>query len=146
LRANWRDVTDRLSAGSVQHTTRASDESLMRNHVLAHWRAVPIDRVDHLAVQQRVAQLGSALSPASVDKCHNLLSLILAAAVRDRLIGVNPADSVRLPCTRVQRSASPTCIAMADDDGIRSRTPYDLDAGWHTITVGKLLLGPSPAG
>lgn len=37
---------------------------------------------------------------ATVDKCHNLLSLVLAAAVRDRLIGGNPADGVRLPSTR----------------------------------------------
>jgi integrase len=89
-----------LSARDVQRTTRARDESLMRNHVLAHWSAVPIGRIDHLAVQQWVAQLASKLSPATVDKCHNLLSLVLAAAVRDRLIGVNPADGVRLPATR----------------------------------------------
>jgi hypothetical protein len=46
----------------------------------------------------------------------------------------------------VQQAASPIRIAMADDNGIWSRTPSDdLDAGWHTITAGKLLLGPSPA-
>lgn len=80
--------------------TRARDASVMRHRVLPTWGEVPIRRIDHSAVQQWVSELGAHLAPATVRECHRLLRAVLALAVRDRVIGENPADGVRLPKRR----------------------------------------------
>jgi integrase len=80
--------------------TRARDASVMRHRVLPTWGKVPISRIDHSAVQQWVTELGNHLAPASVRECHRLMRAVLALAVRDRVIGENPADGVRLPKRR----------------------------------------------
>ena len=100
-RIRFGEYADRwLTARNTQRSTSARDLSLMRNHVLAAWATTPIGKVDHLAVQRWVTDLGTRLSPASVSKCHQLASLVFKAAVRDRLIAVNPAVDVRLPSLR----------------------------------------------
>ncbi|MEU4715293.1 site-specific integrase [Micromonospora purpureochromogenes] len=80
--------------------TKARDASVMRHRVLPTWGEVPIRRIDHSAVQQWVSELGAHLAPATVRECHRLLRAVLALAVRDRVIGENPADGVRLPKRR----------------------------------------------
>ena len=73
---------------------------MMRHRVLPSWGSVPIGRMDHSAVQQWVSELGNELAPASVRECHRLMRAVLALAVRDRVIGQNPADGVRIPRRR----------------------------------------------
>ncbi|RZU49204.1 site-specific recombinase XerD [Krasilnikovia cinnamomea] len=88
-------------ARSDELATRARVASVLRTHVLPRWGDTPIGKVDHLAVQQWVTDLaGRGLSPASVADCHHVLSSILRAAVRDRLIGTNPCDGVKVPRRR----------------------------------------------
>jgi integrase len=72
----------------------------MRNHVLARWGAVPLAKVDHSAAQAWISGLGERLSPATVRECYRLTSGVLRSAVRDRLIGFNPCEGVRLPKRR----------------------------------------------
>ena len=48
----------RLTARNTQRSTSARDLSLMRNHVLPAWATTPIGKVDHLAVQRWVTDLG----------------------------------------------------------------------------------------
>jgi integrase len=43
---------------------------------------------------------GERLSPATVRECYRLASSVLRSAVRDRLIGFNPCEGVRLPRRR----------------------------------------------
>ncbi|PZF86549.1 tyrosine-type recombinase/integrase [Micromonospora deserti] len=81
-------------------TTRARDASILRTHVLPRWSDVPLSRIDHLAVQRWVTDLGARRSPATVAECFRLLSTILRAAVRDRLIGTNPCEGVKVPARR----------------------------------------------
>jgi integrase len=85
-----------LVARNDEITTAARDASIMRNHVVPRWGKTPLTKIDHLAVQQWVTELGARLSPATVAECHRLTSAVLRTAVRDRLIGHNPCEGVRL--------------------------------------------------
>jgi len=89
-----------LDARHTQINTSARDRSVMRIHVVSRWGTTPLGRIDHLAIQLWVKDLGKNLSAATVAKCHQLTSAILAAAVRDRLIGANPCKGVKLPSIR----------------------------------------------
>jgi len=102
--------------------TQARVASVLRTHVLPRWGETPVGKVDHLAVQQWVTDLaGRGLSAASVADCHQVLSSILRTAIRDRLIGTNPCDDVKVPRRRKK-----------DTDG-------------RTITMGQLIDDLLPA-
>ncbi|MFG3704752.1 tyrosine-type recombinase/integrase [Micromonospora sp. NPDC047670] len=81
-------------------TTKARDASILRTHVLPRWSDVPLHRIDHLAVQTWVTELSARRSPATVAECFRLLSAVLRSAVRDRLIGTNPCEGVKVPARR----------------------------------------------
>ena len=89
-----------LAARNDERATAARDASIMRNHVLPRWGAIPLAKIEHSAVQAWVTQLGEQLSPASIAECHRLVSGVMRSAVRDRLISSNPCDGVRLPPRR----------------------------------------------
>jgi integrase len=91
-----------LTARNDEITTAARDASIMRNHVVPRWGSTPLAKIDHLAVQQWVTELGAQLSPATVTECFRLTSAVMRTAVRDRLIGHNPCEGVRL--TRRRRT------------------------------------------
>lgn len=96
-RIRFRIYAEKWTAGRTDEAmTAARDASLMRHRVLPTWGEVPIGRIDHSAVQRWVSDLGAHLAPATVRECHRLLRAVLALAVRDRVIGQNPADGVRL--------------------------------------------------
>jgi len=52
------------------------------------------------SVQAWIAELSARLSPATVRECHRVFSSVMKAAVRDRTIGHNPCEGVRLPPRR----------------------------------------------
>lgn len=62
-------------------------------------RLSPSSRYPGAAVDD-CAELGGRLVPATVAECHRLISAVLRAAVRDRLISTNPCDGVRVPRRR----------------------------------------------
>jgi len=70
--------------------------SLLRTHVLPRWEAWPLMKIEHLAVQEWAKRLGRTLSPATVRKAYGVMSRIMAAAVRSRLLAVNPCEGVRV--------------------------------------------------
>jgi integrase len=78
----------------------ARDQSTMRTHVVPRWGQTPLVKIDHSSVQAWIADLSSERSAATVRECQRLLSSVLALAVRDRIIGHNPCDGVRLPPRR----------------------------------------------
>src|SRR5262245_34080933 len=78
----------------------ARDALEMRKHVLPRWGTTPLGRIDHLGVQTWISGLGSQLAPATVAECNRLLTGVLRAALRDRLIGANPAQGVKVPARR----------------------------------------------
>jgi integrase len=100
-RIRFGDYAERwLAARHNEATTMARDGSIMRNHVIDRWGSTPLGKIDHLAVQAWVTELGTRLAPATVAECHRLLSSTLRAAVRDRYISANPCDGIRLPARR----------------------------------------------
>jgi len=91
-----------MAARNHEKNTTARDASLMRIHVRARWADTPLSSIDFLGAQGWVAELSKNLAPSSVSKCFQLFSGIMQSAVRDRLIGSNPCEGVRLPRNRKQ--------------------------------------------
>jgi integrase len=96
-------------ARDVEKSTRAGDDSRWETHLKPKWQDVPLERISTAAVQAWVTELKTAprvspkgrplppLSAATVHKCVNLLSAMLASAVRERLLVANPVVYVKLP-------------------------------------------------
>lgn len=78
-------------------TSRARDLSYMRTHVLPRFGGYPLGDVKKSAVQEWVRDLEGRLAPASIHKCAQILSKILAAAIEDERLAVNVAAGVKLP-------------------------------------------------
>lgn len=90
-RLRFTDYAQRwLSNRNDEKATAARDASIMRNHVLPRWGAVPLAKIEHSAVQEWVTKLGERLSPATVRECYRLTAGVLRSAVRDRLHRVQP--------------------------------------------------------
>jgi len=62
-------------------------------------RSGPLSRIDHLAVERWVVELGGRMAPASVAKCFAAFRGVMRLAVRSRLIGVDPTEDVKPPNT-----------------------------------------------
>lgn len=88
---NW------LESRHVEVRTHERTLSVMRTHLLPAWSGWPLAKIEHLKVQEWVNALSRKLSPASVAKCHRTLSMLMASAVRARLIPFNPCEGVKLP-------------------------------------------------
>ena len=80
--------------------TTFRDQGIMRNHIVPRWGQIPLAKVDHTSVQAWIADLSSRRSAATVRECHRVFSSVMKAAVRDRTIGYNPCEGVRLPPRR----------------------------------------------
>jgi integrase len=90
------------STVNLRPSTRARDESYVRNHVMPRFGTMSIGDIDHLEVRAWVADLSACgLAPATVQKAHQLLAKSLRAAVEAGLLRANPADNVPLP--RIER-------------------------------------------
>jgi integrase len=93
-------AADWLAGRTVEATTDERTRSILRTHVLPRWGDWPLARIDHTSLQRWVRELSERRSPLTVAKCVNVLSLILAAAVRARLLAVNPCHGLMLPRAR----------------------------------------------
>lgn len=116
-RAKFSAYADRwLSSRSVEATTLAAWSSRLRSRLLPYWGGWQVGKIDHLAVQEWVTELGKQVAPATVASCFGLFSSILASAVRSRLIAFNPCEGVRLPAQR-KRAGGVLTISQADLTG-----------------------------
>lgn len=89
----WWATTVNLRASS-----RARDDSYLRNHVLPVFGATPLGRISQLDVRAWVAELtASDMAPATVHKAYQTLAKVLRAAVDGGLIAQSPCRSVNLP-------------------------------------------------
>lgn len=91
-----------MASRNDEITTAARDASIMKNHVLPKWGALPLAKIDHIAVQTWVSDLSRRYSRATVAECFRLTSAVMKSAVRNRLIPFNPCEDVRLPKRRKQ--------------------------------------------
>ena len=77
----------------------------------------PLSKIDHLAIQTWVTELGTRRAPATIAEAHRLTSAVLQSAVRNRLIAFNPCKGIRLPRRRHQD----TTDQVINRDELRSR-------------------------
>lgn len=79
-------------------TTRATAESLMRNHVLPHFERRPLGSVSRTDVQGFVAELQSkGLAASTTRQCYLLARGVFASAVESDLIARTPCRAIHLP-------------------------------------------------
>ncbi|MEW2508146.1 tyrosine-type recombinase/integrase [Amycolatopsis sp. NPDC047767] len=90
-----------MASWNNEATTVARDTSIMRTHVLPQWGSWQLAKIDHLSVQAWVTELTGKLARSTVAECKRLTSGVLRSAVRNRLIGHNPAEDVKVPGRRV---------------------------------------------
>ncbi len=93
------DWADRWLAGQahLKPTSLARYEGILRKHIQPKWGKVKLANVSHADVQTWVTALSKELSPATVQKVHNVLSLVLEMAVKDGRLARNVAQRVNLP-------------------------------------------------
>jgi integrase len=101
-------AADWLAGRTVEARTQENTEGMLRTHVLPRWGEWPLTKVDHLSVQQWVAELATRRKPATVVAALGVLSMILDTAVRARLLPINPCDGVRAPRRRADASPMQT--------------------------------------
>jgi integrase len=81
--------------------TRAGYESLFRAWVLPAFGNTRLDRIEPMAVEAWIVDMGRAgLSASRIRQAHQALSAPLKAAVRNRYLASNPAAGVSLPRAR----------------------------------------------
>jgi integrase len=81
----------------LKPTTRSRYEGILRKHIRPRWDRVPLSNVSHSDVQAWVTALATEQSPASVQKIHRVLSLVLDMGVKDGRLARNVASGVNLP-------------------------------------------------
>jgi len=81
----------------VKPSTHQRYAGILRNQVLPRWESTKLSSVSHAEVQDWVTSLSRSHSPATVQKVHRVLSLILDLAVKDGRLARNVAQGVNLP-------------------------------------------------
>jgi integrase len=95
--ASWRDSS--LAASDRKATTKAQYEMLSRKHLEAQpFGAARLDKLKPTTVERLIVTLRAmGLSDSTVRQVFGVLRLALDVAVRDGLLGVNPAATVKWP-------------------------------------------------
>ena len=93
-----------LEGYSVEPTTLATTESILRAHLLPRWGEYPVSRIAYLDVQAWVKSLDAKLAPATVRRVFVTFKRILKTGVLARIIVENPCDEVTLTTGKSERS------------------------------------------
>ncbi|GAA5088087.1 integrase [Thermocatellispora tengchongensis] len=88
--AQWR------KAHRVAPSTTAKYDHYLDHHILPAFGEVTLDGIARLAVKQWAGQLGDRYAPATVSGIITLLSVLLTAAVEERMLAINPIQGLRL--------------------------------------------------
>ena len=91
-----------MKSWNHERTTNARDESIMRTHVLPKWSDWQLGKIDHLSVQTWVTELSAMKSRATVAECKRLMTGVMRSAIRNKLIGSDPTEGVKLPKRRIR--------------------------------------------
>jgi integrase len=125
----------------LRASTRARDESYARSHILPAFGPTQLARIDHAGVQAWVAELRSkGLAPATVVKAAQILSKVMAAAVRDRAIPVDPTRGLRLPTIErpEMRFLNPTDVATLADAIDQRYRAFVILGAYSGLRLGEL--------
>jgi integrase len=95
--ASWRDSS--LAASDRKVTTKAQYEMLSRKHLEPEpFGATRLDKLKPTTIERLIVTLrAKGLSDSTVRQVFGVLRLALDVAVRDGLLGVNPAAKVKWP-------------------------------------------------
>ena len=94
----WQDTTN-----NVRPTTAVRDRMLLDRYVLPRFGPLPLASLSQRDVRAWVTELSAkGLAPATVDKCYQVLTKILAAAVEGGMIRRSPCRQIPLP--RIERA------------------------------------------
>ena len=85
------------STTTLKPSTRNSYRSLLDEHVVPRWGNVELRRVTHSGIAAWIADLTTSRSASTTRKALGVLRQVLAVAVSDRRIAVNPATGVAQP-------------------------------------------------
>jgi integrase len=110
-----------LAVRFTRITTRAGNESVLRNHLLPFFGPLPLKDISPLLVRSFVAQLSTRVSPKTVRNVHATLSTILRDAVLEGLLLVSPCAGVRLPKDTARPEAR--FLTPAEIDRLVDATP-----------------------
>lgn len=110
LRGDWTNPTlgkTKFSAWNAQvaattvnlrPSTKARDESYIRNHIEPFFGKMPLTSIDQIDVRAWVAGLDAkGLAPATVRKAYQLFERIMQAAVDARYIPQSPCRNIPIP-------------------------------------------------
>lgn len=91
-----------MRCGSFRHALRAKTvedyRSLLRSRILPTFGSVPLAKIDHLMIVEWAASMtAEGLSASRTRAAYQVLSQILAAAVRSGYLQHNAAEGVALP-------------------------------------------------
>lgn len=92
--ADW--ITDWRKAHLVAPATQAKYDQLLDNHIVPAFGKVSLDQIRRIAVKEWATGLGARYTPSTVHSIVTLLSLVLTAAVEERMIAINPIHGLRL--------------------------------------------------
>ena len=139
----FKDWSDEFWATTahLRNSSRARDESYLRNHILPTFGDLPLSAIDNLMIKAWVAELSTRKAPATVHKAHQILSKILRGAVDAGLITRNPAIGVKLPKNErsEMRCLTPSEVRhLTDHFDERFRTIIPV-AAYSGLRIGELL-------
>ena len=88
----WKDTTVTLRA-----STKARDFGYLDRYAIPVWENISMGDIDHLAVQDWVADLNQRLAPATVAKALQIVSKVFSFAVTAGVLAANPCADVKPP-------------------------------------------------
>jgi integrase len=81
----------------LKPSTRERYAGILRAHIEPRWGTTRLADISHSAIQGWISELAAKRSAATTRKVHRVLSLVLAAAVKDDRLVRNPAAGISLP-------------------------------------------------
>jgi Phage integrase, N-terminal SAM-like domain len=89
----WQDTTN-----DVRPTTAVRDQMLLDRYLLPRFGPLPLASISQREVRAWVTELSAkGLAPATVHKCYQVLTKILAAAVEGGMLPRSPCRQIPLP-------------------------------------------------
>ena len=111
----FRDYAEQWRLAQVHRPSTASQvETHLRRHVYPRIGDRPIAVVLRSDIQSLVKTLASRLAPATVEVIYTWVSSIFKSAATDRIIGISPCRSIKLPAISRLKIEPLPVTAVAD--------------------------------
>lgn len=125
---------------ALKPSTSNSYRSLLDEHVLPKWGGVELRRVTHSGIATWIGDLTASRSASTTRKALGVLRQVLALAVADRRLAVNPAAGVaqpRLPFAEQRFLEASELSRLADAMGSERDRILALLLGWTGLRFGE---------